>query len=30
MSDLLMACSSNGGFIKLSYKWLCFYVARYL
>ena len=27
MSDLLIACRHNNGFIKLSYKWLCFYVA---
>ena len=30
MSDLLIACRHNNGFIKLSYKWLCFYGARYL
>lgn len=24
MSDLLIACRHNNGFIKLSYKWLCF------
>ena len=30
MSDLLIACRHNNGFIKLSYKWLCFYAPYFV